>query len=195
MDMQFSIHISCQDDTLAHMKKISSRLLGAWIGLFVGLLVLDQWTKIFMADWLALGQSVPVIDGFFNFTLVHNRGAAFGMGSTWSTPFFLTTSFLAMGVVIYLFSKLKPEEKLSRWAMVMILSGAVGNIIDRVRLGYVIDFLDVYVQNHHWPVFNVADSAITVGAILFALDSLIISARPAKPHASDAAEPHTKPLQ
>ena len=139
---------------------------------FLIILALDLGSKAFFSDWLRLGQTKKVIPGFFNFTLVHNKGAAFDVGSDWSTPFFLATSFLAMAVVIYLLKTIKPHEVLARWGLVMILSGALGNIIDRIRLGYVVDFLDVYYKSHHWPVFNIADSAITAGAILFALDSL-----------------------
>lgn len=142
-----------------------------YLVLFLVLLGLDLGSKAYFSDWLRLGQSKPVIKGFFNFTLVHNKGAAFGIGSDWSTPFFLATTFLAMAVVIYLLKTIKPHEVLARWGLVMILSGAMGNVIDRIRLGYVVDFLDVYYKNNHWPVFNIADSVITVGAILFALDS------------------------
>ncbi|MCB1197598.1 MAG: signal peptidase II, partial [Deltaproteobacteria bacterium] len=137
------------------------------------LLGFDLGSKAYFSQKLRLGESIDVIKGLFSFTLVHNKGAAFGIGSDWSTPFFLGTTFAAMAVVIYLFKTIKSHEVLSRWGLVMILSGALGNVIDRLRLGYVIDFLDVYYQSHHWPVFNIADSAITIGAILFALDSFL----------------------
>jgi signal peptidase II len=135
-------------------------------------IALDMWSKKFMSSWLRLGQSKPVIPGLFQFTLVHNRGAAFGVGSTWSTPFFLLFSVIALIVVASLFYQLKPHEKLSAIGLSMILGGAFGNIVDRIRLGYVVDFLDVFIATHHWPVFNLADSAITVGAVFLGIEIL-----------------------
>lgn len=140
--------------------------------IFIVSLALDLGSKHFMSGWLKFGQSISVIPGFFQFTLVHNRGAAFGIGSNWSTPIFLIFSFVALIVVVSLLFQLKPHEKLSAIALAMIVGGAVGNIFDRIRLGYVVDFLDVYIQNHHWPVFNIADSLITVGAVLLGLDMI-----------------------
>ncbi len=138
--------------------------------IFVVSIALDMWSKSFMAKWLSMGQSKPVIPGFFQFTLVHNKGAAFGVGSGWSTPFFLLFSVVALGIVCTLFFQLKPHEKLSAIGLSMILGGAFGNIIDRIRLGYVVDFLDVYVKTHHWPVFNLADAWITIGAVLLGIE-------------------------
>jgi signal peptidase II len=132
----------------------------------------DLATKAWISSAFRLGQSRAVIPGFFNLTLVHNTGAAFGMGARWSQHFFVIVSILAVGVIGYLFFKLKPHEWLSRWGLVLILSGALGNLADRLRFGYVVDFLDVYMKTRHWPSFNVADSAITVGAILFGIDLL-----------------------
>lgn len=113
-----------------------------------------------------------VIPKFFQLTLVHNTGAAFGIGHRWSLPFFIIVSLIALGVIAYLFHKLGPSERLSMWALTFIAAGAVGNLVDRLRFGYVVDFFDVYVGRHHWPAFNVADSVITVGAILFGIDLL-----------------------
>jgi len=142
--------------------------------IFLVTLALDAWSKKFMSEWLSLGQSKSVIPGFFQFTLVHNRGAAFGVGSSWNVPVFLLFSVVALTVVMVLFYQLKPHEKLSAIGLSMILGGAFGNIIDRIRLGYVVDFLDVFVGKHHWPVFNIADSAITVGAVLLGIEILIL---------------------
>ncbi len=136
-------------------------------------IALDLWSKHYMSEWLRLGQSKTIIPGFFSFTLVHNRGAAFGVGSGWSTPFFLGFSILALVFVVGLFIQLKPHEKLSAIGLSMILGGAFGNIFDRIRMGYVVDFLDVYIKNHHWPVFNIADSLITVGAVFLGLDMIL----------------------
>ncbi len=141
--------------------------------LVLGLLVAaDLITKSMISNRFRLGESLPLIDGFLNFTLVHNTGAAFGMGNTWSHWFFISLTFVAIGVMTVLYARLGSEEKLSRWGLVLILSGAIGNLVDRIRLGYVVDFVDVYVKTHHWPAFNFADAAITVGAVLFGIELL-----------------------
>jgi signal peptidase II len=118
------------------------------------------------------GPSIPIIPGFFQLTLVHNTGAAFGVGNRWSTTFFVLTSLAALGVIIYLFVRLKPSERFSKRGLILIMSGAIGILVDRIRFGYVVDFLDAYVGKLHWPAFNVADAAITVGAVLYAIDLL-----------------------
>jgi signal peptidase II len=82
------------------------------------------------------------------------------------TLFFLTVSFVAMGVVLWMLLRLPPEQKVEQLALSLIFGGALGNVVDRVRLGEVVDFVDVYFRNYHWPAFNVADSAITIGVIL-----------------------------
>ena len=135
-------------------------------------LALDLASKQWASVSLPFGKPVPLIPGLFQLTLVHNTGAAFGVGRSWSIPFFVVASLIALGVVGYLFHRLDPSEKFSLWGLVLILSGAVGNFVDRIRLGYVVDFLDFFVGKHHWPAFNVADAAITAGAALFALDLL-----------------------
>jgi len=125
------------------------------------ILAVDQLTKFYFTKNLFLNQSVPVIKGFFHLTLVHNRGAAFGILKN-QTPLFIITSLLAIILIIAHLKKYKTRFSLYSLSLSLILAGAVGNLIDRVSLGYVIDFLDF----HIWPVFNVADSAITIGAIL-----------------------------
>lgn len=131
------------------------------------LLVLDQVTKYVAEQYLLLGEPRPVIDGFFNFTLVYNPGAAFGMFGDLPDPWRRITlgavSLLALLVVIRFMYKEARDDVVSQYALVAILSGAIGNIIDRVRFDAVIDFLDFYIGEHHWPAFNVADSAISVG--------------------------------
>jgi signal peptidase II len=101
---------------------------------------------------------------------VHNTGAAFGLlagqPSILRTSFFLGVSFLAMGVVLWMLFRLPPDQKVEHVALSLIFGGALGNVIDRARLGEVIDFIDVYYRSYHWPAFNVADSAITIGVIL-----------------------------
>jgi signal peptidase II len=118
------------------------------------------------------GESKTIVENFFDLTLVYNTGAAFGLGAKWSMGVFVTTSVIAIALVVYLLVRLRPEEKMGMWALTLILSGAIGNLTDRIRLGYVVDFLDFYVGKSHWPAFNVADSCITVGAALYFLDIL-----------------------
>ncbi len=138
------------------------------------LIAIDLVSKELISASLSRGaDSVPLIPGFFQLTLVHNTGAAFGIGHRWSLIFFVVISFVALGVIGYLFHRLKEHELLPMWALVLIMSGAVGNLVDRLRFGYVVDFFDAYVGRHHWPAFNVADAAITIGAVLFALDMIL----------------------
>lgn len=152
----------------------------------VVLAALDLWTKSLISANFRLGESKKIIDGLLDLTLVHNSGAAFGMGPRWSPYFFIVTSILAIGFVIYLIRKMQADEIRSAWGLALVLSGALGNLVDRIRFGYVVDFVLVYLprakcpsilikwfRTCQWPAFNVADAAITVGAILFALDLLM----------------------
>jgi signal peptidase II len=123
-------------------------------------LSLDQSVKYLVNTRLSLGQSIPVAKGIFHITLVHNRGAAFGILQG-ALPFFIFSASLAI-YLIYLILKDVRRGMLSTLAMSLVLAGALGNLIDRVFLGYVIDFLDFRI----WPVFNIADSSITIGAVL-----------------------------
>jgi signal peptidase II len=137
--------------------------------------LLDLITKAYVDSHMFLHESLVVIGGFLNITYVRNPGAAFSFLATASpgfrSVFFLTVTILAIILVLYYIAKSKTEEALMIFALSLILSGALGNFIDRVRLGEVIDFIDVHLSGYHWPAFNVADSAITVGAfiMLFAL--------------------------
>jgi len=126
----------------------------------LAILSLDQLTKFLAAKNLLYNQSVPVIKGIFQITLIHNRGAAFGILKNQISLFILTAIFAI--VLIYLNLKENRHKKFYSISLSLILAGALGNLVDRIFLGYVIDFLDFRI----WPVFNVADSAITVGAIL-----------------------------
>jgi len=146
-----------------------------WVWLSGIVLVLDQISKIWVDLTLELHQSIPVIPSF-SITYAHNYGAAFSFLSDaggWQRWFFAVLAIaVSIGIVIYL-SKLKNEEKLLAVSLSLILGGAIGNIIDRVLYGYVIDFLDVYYQVYHWPIFNIADSAITVGVGLMLVESFM----------------------
>ncbi len=136
----------------------------------VMLMGLDQVTKALIDRNITVQGSREVIPGFFNLTHVRNRGAIFGFFSDSDSRIlyvFLTlVSVAALGLVIYYFFKTPLSEKLMKISLSLILAGALGNLIDRVFRGHVIDFLDFYVKDWHWPSFNVADSCITVGACL-----------------------------
>ena len=133
-----------------------------WLTLFV-VLILDRLSKMIIQANLELGQSIPVIPGFFHITYILNPGAAFGMlkGETW---FFILTSMLVLGVIIFFQYKVPKEEKLMRICLGMIAGGAIGNLIDRLLSGKVIDFLDFKIWSY---IFNIADSMIVVGGIIF----------------------------
>jgi signal peptidase II len=129
--------------------------------------VLDQATKAVASAALFLGDPVPVAGDVVRLTLVHNTGAAFGLFPGSRFPF-IVISILAIAVVLYLYTREAYRGVPQRVLLGCILGGAVGNLVDRVRLGWVIDFIDVGIGRTRWPVFNVADSAVTVGVILLA---------------------------
>lgn len=135
-------------------------------------IVLDQASKWVMMSWLSLYETVAVIP-FFNLTMAHNTGAAFSFlaqAGGWQRWFFVGLSILiSIGLLIWL-TKLA-KTNMEAISVSLILGGAIGNVIDRIYFGYVIDFLDVYYGTHHWPAFNIADSAIVIGAGILILDS------------------------
>jgi signal peptidase II len=145
------------------------------IALACAVLVLagDVATKVWASAALASGRVLEVIPGFFRFVLVHNRGAAFGFLNTpdmqWQRWFFLAVSVLALACIAWLLRHAPESARFHAAGLGCIAGGAVGNAIDRIRFGHVVDFLDVYVGSWHWPAFNVADSGITVGAGLVLL--------------------------
>ena len=144
--------------------------------LCVAIIVMDQWTKDVVQQRLALYQRVEVVQGFFNLTHVRNPGGAFGIfggekGGLGSWLFVLV-SLVAIGSILFLLVKTKEGEKTLSFSFSLVLSGAVGNLIDRLRFGEVVDFLDFYLYSYHWPAFNVADSAICIGIGLMAFDLL-----------------------
>jgi len=147
------------------------------LGAFVVSVVLDQITKNLIDSQLAYGGKVEVIEGFFYLTHVRNPGAAFGLFATapvpWRLTFFIGISIVAIGIIISFFRKLAPGDRLSALALGMILGGALGNLIDRLRFGEVVDFLHFRLwQGYSWPDFNLADSFIVVGVALLLLDLL-----------------------
>ncbi len=145
-----------------------------WLGLALILLIADQFTKVLILGYYQLGDSTRVAS-FFNVVRVHNSGAAFsflaGAGG-WQRWFFTGIGVVAAGVIIWLL-KSHSGQKLFAFAMACILGGAVGNVIDRVLYGYVVDFLDFHWRGWHFPAFNIADSAISIGAACLILDELL----------------------
>jgi signal peptidase II len=139
--------------------------------LLVGiLLILDQASKSWVAAKLGLYETIKVIPGFFNVTHVRNKGAIFGVfnhlpGNTMAL-LLLALSLLAFFLVLAYFIKTPPEQKLTRFTLALVMAGALGNQIDRVFRGTVVDFLEFHVRRFYWPTFNVADSCVTVGAVL-----------------------------
>lgn len=144
-----------------------------WLGIAVIVVLLDQVSKITMSRLLLYGQS-EMITPYFNLVMVYNQGAAFSFlanSGGWQRWFFSGLAFVVSLVIIWMLHK-NTTQRLFCWALTLILGGAVGNLIDRVLYGHVIDFLDFHIGTLHWPAFNVADSAITIGAALFVLDEL-----------------------
>jgi signal peptidase II len=147
-----------------------------WVLLVVcfGVLLLDQWTKHVVQERLLLHQTVGVIPGFFNLIHVRNTGGAFGIfggerGGLGSL-LFVVVSLIAIGSILFLFVKVRKDEKTLSLSLSLVLSGAIGNLVDRLRYGEVVDFLDFYLLSYHWPAFNIADSAICIGIGLMALN-------------------------
>jgi len=145
-----------------------------WLILSIVIIVLDQVTKFYAVQSLVLHESKYIYDGF-NLTLMYNSGAAFSFLSDaggWQRWFFIgISSFISIVIVIWMYNSLAK----GRWllfALAFILGGALGNLWDRLTLGYVVDFIEVYYKDLYWPAFNVADSAITIGAIMLVLDVL-----------------------
>ena len=149
----------------------------AWLLMSVLIIVLDLWTKGLATDSLTLYRPVE-LTSWLNMTLAHNYGAAFSFLSDaggWQRWLFTgLASVVTLVLIIWLF-RLTAREKLTAAALGLIIGGAVGNLIDRIMHGYVVDFIDVYYRQWHWPAFNVADSAITCGVILLLLDGLFLS--------------------
>ena len=138
------------------------------------IIVLDQVTKSVAVQWLTLNQAYPVFPGF-NLTLVHNPGAAFSFlrdAGGWQRYFFIVLTTVISVVLLVWLARLPPGRALLAGALALVLGGAAGNLWDRLQYGYVVDFIQVYYDKWHWPVFNIADSAITLGAALLILDAL-----------------------
>ncbi len=140
--------------------------------IFAGIIVLlDLFTKALVLRYVPFNHSIPIIQGFFNITHIHNPGGAFGLMASLNPALrsiiFLFISSLAVGLIFYFYKKTPSNYPWLAAAFALIFGGAIGNLVDRVRFGVVIDFLDFYIGNMHWPAFNVADSAISLGIGIF----------------------------
>jgi len=145
-----------------------------WLWITILVLILDQVTKYLATENLGYHQPVNLLS-FFNFTLVHNKGAAFSFlsdASGWQRWFFTVIALAVSVFIVYWLKTLSDKEKRLAIALSLILGGALGNVWDRMVLGYVIDFIDVFYEDWHWPAFNIADSAISIGATLLIIDAL-----------------------
>lgn len=150
-----------------------------WLLVSLGIILIDQLTKYGMSHWLVQGEAWPLLP-FVNLTIAHNQGAAFSFlsqDSGWQRWFLIILAIMvSIGLVVYLL-RLGSHQKTLALSLALITGGALGNVIDRIYNGYVIDFIDVYVGRWHWPVFNVADSCIVVGVILLVFSSNILQVR------------------
>ncbi len=147
----------------------------AWLLLAALIAVLDLWTKALASASLELYRPVEVT-GWLNLTLAHNTGAAFSFladGDGWQRIFFIV---VASGISVFLLAwlwRIPLQARALPAALMLLLGGAIGNLVDRVRLGYVVDFIDVHYAGWHWPAFNIADSAIVIGIALMLIESLL----------------------
>jgi signal peptidase II len=148
------------------------------LSIAAAVVVLDQIVKAIVRSTFELHESVVVIPSFFNLTRVHNYGAAFGLMNAAEFPFktvvLSIVATLALGALSWYGATLPAEQRLARLGLALIIGGAAGNLIDRLRSGYVVDFVDLYWRDWHFWAFNVADAAITVGVSLMILDLLQI---------------------
>jgi signal peptidase II len=145
-----------------------------YLALAAVVIILDIWTKALVLARIELHETISVIPNFFQLVHVRNTGAAFGIGANAGSrivPMLLNAGAIAVFCVVVVYAlRSAVTDRVLQTGLHLILGGAVGNLLDRFRFGYVVDFLDVYVGNHHWPAFNVADSAICIGIALLFLD-------------------------
>ena len=143
-------------------------------GVIAAIVTLDQWSKWMVKTSYELYHSEPVIQGFFHFTYVTNDGMAFGLSFPGGKQILLVVTLVLTGVIIWMLWKERNSHNLIRYGLSFILAGALGNMIDRIIYGKVVDFLDIMIGDFHWYIFNVADSSVTIGMILFILHTVII---------------------
>jgi len=145
-----------------------------WVIILITI-ILDQVSKVWVVNSMELYHSKTVIPGFLNLTYVTNSGAAFSfladVNSPWRHYFFVSVGVLALIILTVIWFRQRNSQSISYVALALVAGGAAGNLIDRIRLGAVVDFIDVYIGSYHWPAFNVADSAICVGVLLYMIFS------------------------
>ena len=162
------------------MLKFMNPAMRPWLGLALAIIVLDQLTKWWVSATLDYQEAIPVLP-FFSLVRVHNTGAAFSFladAGGWQRWFFIAVGVIATVIIVRLLKRHAREPRLA-FSLALVLGGALGNVIDRAVLGHVVDFLHIHYQDFSWPAFNVADSAISVGAALLIWDSLF--GKPASP--------------
>jgi signal peptidase II len=140
-----------------------------WLALSAVLIALDQWTKHLAIEHLVYRERVPVVPGFWDWNLTHNTGAAFSFlanAGGWQHQFFIVLAVIISALLAFWMYRTERADWRTAVPFALIVAGALGNVIDRVRFGYVIDFIHWYFRGYDWPVFNVADSCIVVGAVL-----------------------------
>ena len=145
-----------------------------WLWITAVVIILDQFTKYLASDLLTLHEPVEIIP-LINLTLAHNTGAAFSFlsdASGWQRWFFIGLALVVSAVILLWIRGLPQKASRTAISLALILGGALGNVWDRIQLGYVVDFIDVYYGQWHWPAFNAADSSITIGTILLIVDAL-----------------------
>jgi len=142
------------------------------IGIISMIVILDQWSKWLIKSSFNLYQSKPIIQDFLHFTYVTNDGMAFGLSFPGGKQILLVMTILLTGVIIAMLWKERHSHYLNRYALSLILAGAIGNLIDRLIYGEVVDFLDVMLGDFHWYIFNIADSSVTIGMVLFIIHSI-----------------------
>jgi signal peptidase II len=165
------------------------------LSLAAGVIALDQLAKIVVLSRMQPGDTVPLLPGLFQFRFIVNRGGLFGifrdLPDLWRTVLFTGVPVLASAGLLFFLLRTPATQVLLRSGLALILGGAIGNLTDRLRLGFVVDYLDVFFRGHHWPAFNVADSAICIGVGLILLDAF--HHRPSEsegvPSGSSRAEP------
>ena len=155
-----------------------------WLWLSFAIVIADFLTKLWALSKLQYMQSVEVISGFWNWTLVHNTGAAFSFladAGGWQKWFFSILAIIISAVCIVMLKKTERNDWRTALPLAWIVGGALGNVIDRIRFGYVIDFVHWYWKGFHWPVFNLADSAISIAAVLLIAFSFYTDKKPSSP--------------
>ncbi|MDB0033735.1 signal peptidase II [Alphaproteobacteria bacterium] len=142
--------------------------------LSIFLLIVDQSTKAIIVNRFDLYESIPIVP-FFNLTFVVNYGFAFGFLNSPSLNQIIVSVVILSIIIYFLYLMIKTQDHIFKMCLVLILSGAIGNFIDRIFRGYVVDFIDIYVFNYHWPAFNVADSCICVGFVILIFNILFLN--------------------